>query len=177
MNLRATLEDALNQSTEEHRKSSFGRDKRAKADIAAEAAEVALEKLREVQDKSVDLDGKARGIEMMLERAERLLERAVSEVDQKAAEVDAKVSEGLQRFSGERLALRDLLEATQEERANVQVDLANSQSLIKGAREEAISEINRRIQDLEVNQNVSSNVHPDQPGDDSRDHPGPEGRR
>jgi hypothetical protein len=173
MSLRDALADALNQSTEENRKTSFGRDQRSKAELATSAAEVALEKLREIQDKNVDLDGKARGIEMMLERAESLLERTLSEVDQKVTEVDAKVSEGLQRFSGERLALRDLLEAAQEERANVQVDLANSQSLIRSAREEAISEINRRIQDLEVNQNVSSNVHSGQPGDDSGDHPGP----
>jgi len=57
MNLRKALEEAIKSSQDPHRKTSFGRDKRAKVDIAAEAAGVALQKLRELSQQNVELEG------------------------------------------------------------------------------------------------------------------------
>jgi len=173
MNLRAALEDALNQSTDENRKTSFGRDKRSKVDVAAEAADVALEKLREISQQNVELDGKVRGAELMLERAERLVREVSEEVRREAEEIRNEMRLERQRISDEFRTNHELLDSIRSERAAAQGSLyslkSEVQSTVGQLREEARQHRNKLLEEIN---DIRSNADRIKSGDSAGGDPG-----
>lgn len=173
MSLKDALTDALKASRDPNRKTSFGRDVRVKAEMAEQAADVALRKLQEVSNQRVELQGMVNGMEYMLHRAESLANQEISEFRREVHKVLNEIRTEGENLRTERERVAELLLATQRDRAGTIKELLDLKTEIRNEATQAKESVIHQISSFKQEQEHERiDLDRGKPGNDLRSDPG-----